>query len=286
MTETKWESWEDLNNLPDDKKKDLILWMLTTQDKIVNEVEQEHQQEIQMKKLMQENEDLRKNLKNERAKATRAQNKLTKQIEEMSGNPGAKVVDLMKGNDSTPAPTAEAAPQDPAPERKKRKARTVKTTPADLPTLDQVPAEDVDFRTLNQVPVNEQQPVRAGAAKMTIIKLQNAINSTDLTPWHRQIAEQEIQRREKPEEIEETPGTIAPAPAPTPAPTNGTAPIVGIKERILSMMQPGAKHSFNDLMAMASQNGIVEGDFIGAITELNNEGTVDFPEAEMVTRVQ
>ncbi len=52
MTETKWESWEELNNLPDDKKKDLILWMLTTQDELVNEVEQEHQQEIQMKKLM------------------------------------------------------------------------------------------------------------------------------------------------------------------------------------------------------------------------------------------
>ncbi|KKN69133.1 hypothetical protein LCGC14_0444220 [marine sediment metagenome] len=283
MTETKWESWEDLNNLPDDKKKDLILWMLTTQDELVNEVEQEHQQEIQMKKLMNENEELRKTLKNERSKATRAQNKLTKQIEEMSGNPATEAVD--PSNDSTPAPIAEAAPQTPAPERKKRKARTVKTTSADLPAAAPT-EEDVDFRTLDQVPVNEQQPVRAGAAKMTIIKLQNAINSTDLTPWHRQIAEQEIQRREKPEEIEETPGTTAPAPAPTPAPTNGTAPLVGIKERVLSMMTPGARHGFNDLMAMANQNGIAENDFIGAITELQTEGTVDFPEAEMVTRLQ
>ena len=276
MTETKWESWEDLNNLPDDKKKDLILWMLTTQDELVNEVEQEHQQEIQMKKLMQENEDLRKTLKNERSKATRSQNKLTKQIEEMGGN------DSTPAPIAEPTPIAEAVPETPAPERKKRKARTVKTTSADLPTLDQVPAEDVDFRTLNQVPVNEQQPVRAGAAKMTTIKLQQAINSTDLTPWHRQIAEQEIQRREKPEEIHTT------APAPTPTPTNGTAPapIVSIKEKILSMMTPGARHSFNDLMAVANQNGISEGDFIGAITELQTEGTVDFPEAEMVTRLQ
>ncbi len=278
MTETKWESWEDLNNLPDNKKKDLILWMLTTQDELVNEVEQDHQQEIQMKKLMNENEELRKTLKNERSKATRAQNKLAKQIEELSGNP--QTVDMMKDNDSTPAPIAEADPQAPAPERKKRKARPVKTTPTDLPTAAPI-EEDGDQRTLDQVPVNEQQPVRAGAAKMAAEKLKLAINAPDVVPWHRQIAEQEIQQREK---IEET--TMAPAPAPTP--TNGTAPapIVGIKERVLSMMKPGAKHSFNDLMAVASQNGITEGDFIGAITALQTDGTVDFPEAEMVTRLQ
>ena len=285
MTETKWESWEDLNNLPDDKKKDLILWMLTTQDELVNEVEQEHQQEIQMKKLMQENEELRKTLKSERSKATRAQNKLAKQIEEMSENPQAvdmmKDLDMMKDNDSTPAPIAEADPQAPAPERKKRKARPVKTTSADLPAASPT-EEDEDQRTLDQVPVNEQQPIRADAAKMAAIKLQRAINSPDVVPWHRQIAEQEIQQREK---IEETTTTTM-APAPAPAPTNGTAPLVGIKERVLSMMTPGAIHGFNDLMAMANQNGITEGDFIGAITALQTDGTVDFPEAEMVTRLQ
>ena len=279
MSELQWESWEELDNLPQDRKKDLILWMLTTQDDLVAAVEQENQQEIQMKKMESEIEELKKTLKNTRSQATREKNKLLKEIEALK--------------DGEEAPEGEAPPVETPTVKKTRKARTVKTAPAAAPPA--APAEgEEDHRTLDQIPVNEQMRARKHASEMTMERLQHAVNDPEMTPWHRQIAEQELQQREVPEEIPTaTPvpapaaPTSAPAPAaPTPVPTNGATQMGDTKQKILGMMQPGARHSFNDLMNAATQAGIPEDEFVGAITNLQTEKVIDFPEAEIVTRLQ
>ncbi len=287
--ELNWKDWKELDDLHLSKKKDLIYWMLVTQQHLIEEVKEERAAEFEMKRLIHENEELKKERRVERMKFTKETNKLKARIAELEGDDESpepeekskvKVVEAKPGATTKIAAAVEEQGGSvtkvvPAKAPKVKKQKKAKTTPVPEPeTTAQEAVGDPprDERTLSEVPEDEVKGARKHLAEMDEERLTNFINSDDPVPWHLSMAKEELARR-KEADAPATPSNGTPK-APKAVPTN----ISENAQIILDLMTAGEVHEFDNILNSAKELDMDDGDFYMALSELQEAEIVEFPE--------